>query len=149
MKEQLPSPEFNSGQYERPNQDWICGKAAEGKPCRIGPDAKGRCRATCECQPALEIKAGETKGRYRCTRPTEYGGPCETGPRPNGACSRPIPNCVPQRSLRAKRKIFTICVVAFTAGVLLVGLCGPFRAQFIGPEVFQFNRLSAERILCL
>src|SRR5437867_3963611 len=108
MKEQLPSPEFNSGQYERPNQNWICGKAAEGKPCRIGPNAKGRCRAACECQPALEIKAGETKGRYRCTRSTEYGGPCETGPRPNGACSRPIPNCVPQRSLRAKRKIFTI-----------------------------------------
>src|SRR6058998_2314102 len=40
MKEQLPSPEFNSGQYERPNQNWICGNAAEGKPCRIGPDAK-------------------------------------------------------------------------------------------------------------
>src|SRR6266581_675713 len=79
MKEQLPSPEFNSGQYERPNQNWICGKAAEGKPCRIGPNAKGRCRAACECQPALEIKAGETKGRYRCTRSTEYGGPCETG----------------------------------------------------------------------
>src|SRR5882724_6475419 len=66
MKEQLPSPEFNSGKYERPNQNWICGKAAEGKPCRIGPDAKGRCRAIYECRPALGIKEGEDKGRYRC-----------------------------------------------------------------------------------
>ena len=58
MKEQLPSPEFNRHQYERPNQNWVCGHAAEGKPCRIGPDNKGRCRATYECQPALKVKPG-------------------------------------------------------------------------------------------
>jgi len=139
MKEQLPSPEFNSGQYERPNQNWICGKAAEGKPCRIGSDAKGRCRATCECQPALELKEGENKGRYRCTRTADYGGSCGIGPRPDGTCSRPIPKCVPVRGLHAKRKLFTISVVAFTAGLLLVGLGGPFRSRFITP-----GKLSAQ-----
>ncbi len=139
MKEQLPSPEFNSGQYERPNQNWICGKAAEGKPCRIGPDAKGRCRATYECRPALEIKEGENKGRYRCTRTADYGGTCGTGPRPDGTCSRPILKCVPARGLHARRKLFTMSIVAVTAGILLVGLGGPFRARFITP-----GKLSAQ-----
>ena len=133
MKEQLPSPEFDTGQYERPNRNWTCGKATEGKACRVGPDARGRCRATFECQPVLEIREGETKGRWRCTRTAECGGPCEKGPRPDGTCGRAIPKCVPTRSLRAKRMIFTISAAAFTAGVLLVSLCGSFRAKFANP----------------
>lgn len=133
MKEQLPSPDFDSRQYSRPNQNWVCGKDCEGKACRIGPDAKGRCRATAECQPVLETKPGETKGRWRCTRSAENGGPCESGPRPDGSCCRPITKCVPRRSLRAKRKLFTISVVAFTAAILLIGLCSSLRAKFINP----------------
>lgn len=139
MKEQLPAPDFNRRQYERPNQNWICGHAAEGKPCRIGPDGKGHCRATFECQPALKVKPGETKGRYECTRPAEYGGPCAHGPLPDGSCSRPITRCVPVRSLRARRKLVTVCVAAFTSAVLLIGLCGPFRSKFINP-----GRLSSQ-----
>ena len=76
MKEQLPSPDFDASRYARPNQNWICGYAAEGRPCRVGPDGRGRCRASFECQPVLEIKEGETKGRYRCTRSAQQGGPC-------------------------------------------------------------------------
>ena len=133
MKEQLPAPDFNSRQYERPNQNWICGHDCEGQACRLGPDAKGRCRTTAECKPVLEIKAGETKGRWRCTRSTENGGPCDGGPQPDGSCGCPITKCVPQRSLRAKRKLFTISAVAFTAAILLIGICGPFRAKFINP----------------
>jgi len=133
VKEQLPSPDFDSGQYARPNQNWICGHTGEGKPCRIGPDQKGRCRASFECQPAFELKEGETKGRYRCTRSAQQGGPCNLGPLPTGACSRPIPKCVPVRSLRAKRGLFTVSVVAFTVGVLLLGLSRPFRARFVSP----------------
>jgi hypothetical protein len=133
MKEQLPSPQFNPAQYERPNDNWNCGKATEGKACRIGPDAKGRCRASRECQPVLETRDGEAKGRWRCTRTAEFGGPCEIGPRPDGTCTRAIPKCVPDRSLRARRRMFTISVAAFTAGVLLVSLCGPFRAKFANP----------------
>lgn len=139
MKEELPSPNFNRQHYERPNQDWICGHAAEGKPCRIGPDRKGRCRATYECQPVLKVKAGETKGRYECTRPAEYGGPCAQGPLPDGTCCRAIAKCAPVRSLRAKRKLLTICVMVFTATVLLIALCGPWRPQFINP-----GRLSSQ-----
>lgn len=133
MKEQLPSPDFNSRQYERPNQNWICGHDCEGQACRLGPDAKGRCRTTAECKPVLEIKAGETKGRWRCTRSADNGGPCDCGPQPDGSCGCPITKCVPQRSLRAKRKLFTISAVAFSAAILLIGICGPFRAKFINP----------------
>jgi hypothetical protein len=133
VKEQLHSPDFDADKYERPNQNWICGHATEGKACRIGPDLKGHCRATFECQPVLETKEGQTKGRWRCTRTTEYGGPCASGPRPDGACSRPITKCVPLRTVRNKRKLFTLSVAAFTAAVLLVGLSGPFRGRFINP----------------
>jgi hypothetical protein len=139
VNEQLPAPDFDSGRYERPNQNWICGHAAEGKACRVGPDHKGRCRATFECQPILELKEGETKGRYRCTRSAQFGGPCERGPLPGGSCCRPIPKCSPVRSLRAKRGVFTLSVVAFTLGVLLVAFGGPFRAKFISP-----GKLSAQ-----
>src|SRR2546426_10219607 len=83
---------------------------------------------------ALPIfKEGESKGRYRCRRSTEQGGPCEKGPLPDGKCSRPIAKCAPVRSLRAVRRIFTIFVVLFSAAVLFMVLCGPFRAQFISP----------------
>jgi hypothetical protein len=152
MKEQLPSRDFNRHQYERPNQNWICGHAAEGKACRIGPDGKGRCRATYECQPALKMKPGETKGRYECNRPAEYGGPCPQGPLPDGTCCRSIAKCVPVRSLRSKRKMLTICVVAFTAAVLLIALCGRFRPSFINPGKLSFQhstptfaRMAGER----
>jgi hypothetical protein len=143
MKEQLPAPDFNRHQYERPNQNWICGHAAEGKPCRIGPDGKGHCRATYECQPALETKPGETKGRYKCTRPAEYGGPCAQGPLPDGTCCRCIAKCVPVRSLRAKRKLLSICITALTAAILLIGLCGPFRSKFINPGKLSSQHSTA------
>ncbi len=152
MKDQLPAPDFDSDSYARPNQEWICGKAADGKPCRVGPSPGGHCRATFECQPALETKEGETKGRYKCTRPAEYGGPCDHGPHPDGTCSRAITKCVPKRSLRGKRKVFTIGVIAATAGILLVALCGPFRARVINPGKLSsqhsteaFAKLAAEK----
>jgi hypothetical protein len=143
MKEQLPSPEFDAGQYARPNQKWICGAAAAGKACRIGPDGRGRCRAVAECQPILDVKEGETKGRYLCRRPAEHGGPCEKGPLPDGRCCLPIPKCAPVRSLRTRRRLFTISVAAFTAGVLLVGLCGPFRSTLINPGEISAQHGSA------
>ena len=118
MKDQLPSPDFDANQYERPSQNWICGRACEGRGCRIGPDPSGRCRASYECAPALDLKDGATKGHYHCTRPKEYGGPCELGPLPNGTCSRPIPKCQPVRSLRSKRGVFTLSMFALTVAVM-------------------------------
>jgi hypothetical protein len=129
MKELPRDYEFDQGQYERPNQDWICGKMAEGKPCRTGPNLRGRCRAAGECRPLLE------NGSYVCARTTALGKkwPCENGPLTDGCCSRPITKCVPVRTLLARRRVFTIFTVVFTGGLLLAGLCGPFRERFISP----------------
>ena len=143
MKDQFPPPDFDANNYSRPNQNWICGHAAEGHPCRIGPDAHGRCRATCECTPALELKEGETKGRYRCTRPAEYGGPCENGPLPDGTCSRAIPRCQPIRGLRAKRRAVTLSVVTATVAFILLALGGEHRWQFINPGQLSTPHSSA------
>lgn len=143
MNEQLPSPDFNSAQYERPNQNWICGKAKDGKACHLGPDAKGHCHATTECKPALKIKPGEAKGRYYCTRTAECGGPCAAGPLPDGACSRPVSRCVPERSLRAKRKVLTLSACIVTAGLLLAGLSGSMRWNLISPGALSAPHSTA------
>lgn len=134
MKDELPAPEFDAGMYERPTAKWLCGRAAtEGRPCRVGPDDRGNCRATFDCTPALERKEGEAKGRYRCMRPKEFGGPCEHGPQPDGTCGVPVLKCAPVRSVRGRRGALTWAVVIATVGVLLVLLAGPKRREFINP----------------
>src|SRR6185369_6927616 len=143
MKEQLPPPEFNTGQYLRAGQRWVCGRAKEGRACHIGPTVDGLCRATSECSPLMETKEGETKGRYRCTRLKEFGGPCEPGPLPDGACSQRIPPCQPVRSLRIKRGYLASSIVALTVGVLLLALYGPFRWSFISPGEISSHHTGA------
>ena len=131
MSERLPSPDFDAQNYARPNQDWICGHACEGKPCRLGPDLKGHCQATAECTPVLEKKPGEEKGRWRCTR---LGGPCESGPLPAGTCCRPVTKCAPVPTLRLRRGRLTRAIVALTiAGLLIAFGRGGWRANFINP----------------
>ncbi len=141
MSEQLPPPGFDRQNYARPNQPWTCGHAAEGRCCPLGPDRLGRCQATFECQPVLEIKPGETKGRWKCTR---TGGVCEAGPRPNGACCRPIPPCSPTPSLRWWRGRVTLAVVAATLACLLVVLGRPpWRDQFVNPGPLSAGHAGA------
>ncbi len=131
MSERPPAPDFEGQNYARPNQNWICGHAGEGNPCRLGPDERGRCRATAECRPALETKPGETKGRWRCTR---SGGACESGPLPDGSCCRPIAKCSPTPTLRLVRQRITLAVVAISCAALLVLLGNPpWRDKFINP----------------
>jgi hypothetical protein len=131
MSEQLPSPDFDAQNYARPNQNWICGHACEGSPCPLGPDVKGRCRATAECRPVLETRPGETKGRWRCMRP---GVACESGPLPDGSCCRPIPKCWPVSTLRLIRGRVTLAVIAASCAALLIMLGNPpWRNKFINP----------------
>lgn len=152
MKDQLPAPEFDRGRYERPNQDWICGHACEGRPCRLGPGANGSCRATAECRPLLVTQPGQEKGLWKCTRPREHGGPCADGPGPDGSCGCPIVPCSPQRSLRNLRGRITWAAIAVTVALLLVGVAGPWRWDFVSPGQLStvhhgagFDRLARER----
>lgn len=152
MNEPLPAPEFDRTKYDRPNQDWVCGRTCEGKPCRLGPTPGGRCRSTDECRPALELRPGETKGQWKCTRSKEAGGPCESGPGPTGLCGCPIIPCVPQRSLRNLRGRVTLTTIAVTVGLLVLLGAGRWRWQFISPgpvaQVHQsddFSRRAMDR----
>ncbi|HUR45609.1 MAG TPA: hypothetical protein VMZ27_06965, partial [Candidatus Saccharimonadales bacterium] len=140
MSDQLPAPDFDSQNYQRPNQKWICGHSAEGQACRAGPDTSGRCGATSECSPVLETKPGEKKGRWRCTRP---GGPCENGPGPNGQCGRPVTRCSPLPTLRTRRGRVTMAVVIATAAFLLIVMGSPrLRTGFINPGMLSSPHTS-------
>lgn len=146
----LPSPDFDETRYERPNQNWICGHACDGCPCRIGPSPKGECRATAECTPVLTVKEGEAKGTWKCTRPKDWGGVCPTGPKPDGTCCNAIPKCRPVRSLRHKRGLLVRATVAGSVASLLIMLAGPWREAFINPAPLsqhhsgpEFGKLSA------
>ena len=136
MSGQLPAPDFDAQNYARPNQNYICGHACEGKSCPLGPDTKGNCRATAECKPVLKKLPGETKGRWVCTRP---GGECEAGPLPDGGCCRPIAKCSPVPTLRVWRGRVTLAVIAASCAVLLILLGSPpWRNGFISPgEISQ------------
>jgi len=136
MSEPPPAPDFDAQNYARPNQNWICGHAGEGGQCRLGPDARGRCGAASECQPRLETKPGETKGRWHCTRP---GGACESGPLPDGRCGGSLPSCAPVPTLRWLRGRMTFAVIAISCAALLIVLGHPpYRNGFINPgEISQ------------
>lgn len=115
----MPRPPLQSftprdSEYERPTQGWVCGWAADGHACRIGPSPRGQCRATCECVPR------KRRGRWECTRAARDGGKCAAGPQPDGTCCRPIPRCQPVRSVRGKRGVVTRAVVSLTVGLMLL-----------------------------
>ncbi|MGH7935696.1 MAG: hypothetical protein ACREF8_01645, partial [Chthoniobacterales bacterium] len=114
MQRPLDPLRFKENRYERPNQDWVCGHAAEGHGCPLGPDARGNCRHTGECVPA---RKGD---RWTCMRSEANGGKCTEGPLPNGACAHPIPPCQPLPSIRRSRGSLVWLFVAVTAGALLI-----------------------------
>lgn len=106
--------DFRSSSYQRPTQNWVCGRAALGDPCRVGPDGRGVCQATAECQPARD---GD---RWLCTRPLSIGGACDEGPLPDGSCCRSIPKCSPTRSVRSTRSLVTRWAAVATIGFLAI-----------------------------
>ena len=128
-----PAPDFDHRRYERPQKDWVCGRACNGCPCRLGPSPSGECRAGAECAPVLVVPEGQTKGLWKCTRPASEGGACPEGPRPDGACCRTTSACRPARSLRARRGLVVRAVIAACLGLILLAVAGPWRGQIISP----------------
>ena len=118
---------FKESRYERPQDEWICGRLADGNPCARGPSPDGQCCATTGCQPRLE------KDRWLCRRPASMGGTCEAGPRPDGQCWVSLEPCVPRRSLRSKRKRGAMAAVALVVGILAVFLGGEGGRHFMMP----------------
>lgn len=143
MKANQHSPAFPSKEYVRPNLDWECGHLCKGCPCRIGPSPKGKCRATYECSPRLEVKPGEVKGHWTCTRPKSGGGKCENGPFPDGTCCHAIPKCQPRRSLRLIRKRLVAFTIIASFLILFVGISRDCWSKFINPGPLSDVHASA------
>src|SRR5579871_1663116 len=118
---------FKESSYERPQDEWICGRLSEGKPCELGPDLNGRCCVATVCQPRLEAD------RWQCRRSSDAGGPCRTGPLPDGRCCMPLERCVPRRSLRATRKRGTLAAIALAVGITAFFLGGEGGRHFMMP----------------
>lgn len=139
MTRWLQSFDFRKSPYERPNQTWVCGRAAEGCPCRVGPDRHGRCRATAECQPRRD---GE---RWVCCRSRAAGGPCAEGPRPDGTCAHPIPPCTPVRSHRARRGRAARWAAALAVGLLAIVLGGSQVQDWLSPGPLSSPHASVQQ----
>ena len=118
---------FRESRYERPQDTWVCGRLAEGKPCELGPDSNGRCCVTTVCQPRLE------EDRWQCRRSSDAGGLCQSGPLPDGRCCMPLECCVPRRSLRATRKRGTLAAIALAVGIIAIFLGGEGGRHFMMP----------------
>ena len=128
--------DYRSSNYHRPNQSWVCGWATEGKPCHIGPDNKGNCRATFECQPS------KTNDRWQCTRSELVGGKCSDGPLPNGICCRSIQRCRPVLNWRARVRATRNLVLAVSVGLLLLVIAGPLMPVLINPGDITFQHVQ-------
>jgi hypothetical protein len=120
---------FKESRYERPQDGWVCGHLADGRPCTRGPDRRGRCRVTTVCTPRQE------NGRWRCRRSAQEGGPCEAGPFPDGRCCLAQTPCQPQPSLRTRRGRAARWATALAVGIvaLLLGAGTANRYVMPGP----------------
>ena len=136
MKRWLQEFSFKKSYYERPNQNWVCGRACQGQGCLSGPDAKGGCTATTECRP---LRKGD---RWHCTRPASQGGPCTDGPRPDGTCPCVIPKCTPVRSLRSARSLTVMLVVAVSLAGLFYALSSRQGVKLLSPGQLSFAHAS-------
>jgi hypothetical protein len=128
MSKLLQRFDYRSSGYERPNQDWVCGRLASGNPCQLGPNGDGKCRGMAECAPR---KDGE---RWLCTRTEAGGGRCADGPLPDGTCCNTRPPCAPASSTRRRRGMVTRYAVALVIGLILIlGGNGMSREFLISP----------------
>jgi hypothetical protein len=132
--------DFRESKYERPQDKWVCGHLAEGKPCTLGPGPNGTCRVTTVCQPRLE------NGRWECQRSAQEGGSCRSGPFPDGRCCQMLARCMPQPSLRTKRKRATLWATAFAIGLVAVILGGGAANQYLLPG--QLSSFHASQTKC-
>lgn len=140
MRRLLQSIIHNRKLYDRPQDEWVCGRAAEGCPCVFGPGSKGECRATSQCLPAKK------DDRWVCTRAISLGAACEAGPQADGTCGCPVPPCTPQQSLRGRRRQLTWLTASLAVAVVVMGLWGWARAAWSNPgPLTAQHAMSAQR----
>jgi len=114
---------FRDSHYQRPQQDWQCGRSDADSPCQLGPNKRGQCQSRSECVPRLQGQ------RWLCTRVPA----CEAGALPDGSCCQPLPPCMPRRTVRARRRRLTQMVLLLSFALLLLLLAAPNRLQYLSP----------------
>ncbi|MFD2256091.1 hypothetical protein ACFSSA_05325 [Luteolibacter algae] len=135
MPVSFQSTKHRQSVYNRPDQRWLCGNACKDCPCFLGPDPKGKCQAGIgfEGRVSGQCLPRRIGDRWLCTRQDTHGGePCESGPLPDGSCCMSVPKCLPKRSLRSKRGIFTIAVTLATI-VWLIAILTPDNDKLSDP----------------
>ena len=139
----LQAPGAKRNPYSRPDDPWICGRTGEPcGACRLGPDAKGRCKAEGQCRPARQ---GEG---WACTRPEAAGGKCAEQPGQDGVCCLVADPCTPRRSLRSWRGRLFVAVGAATLGLLLICLTVPGRREGLMSPGHLASAHSASTMSC-
>jgi len=48
---------FDAKRYQHPQQNWVCGRLAEGCPCPLGPSTRGECLSENTCQPRRSLRS--------------------------------------------------------------------------------------------
>lgn len=168
-------PAIDVNEYERVNQEWTCGRAAEGTPCARGPNQRGECGAICRplkvqdryfCGNAAQLCGRCDDGPLedgscshhpaRCVpfkKGTAYVcglGTCPDGPRPDGTCCQPVPPCRPVRRVLGRRKRLTLFAFALALGsaLLMAGGPGHERAMSPGPLTSRHNAVASQCSAC-
>ncbi|MGE0711149.1 MAG: hypothetical protein AB7N76_29375 [Planctomycetota bacterium] len=123
----LQSIGYRASAYERPNDRWSCGQLACGEPCPFGPSSGGACGWTC-------VPRESASGGLECGRPGAHG--CELGPTRDAAgrarCSQVA--CQPAPSIRRRRGLLSIAVVALTLAALGLAVTAPeLRERLVSP----------------
>ncbi len=118
---------FKSHRYATPNQPWMCGHRE--KPCELGPNSKGKCTVTFECQP---IKKGDS---WVCNRARKGSDacPCPSGPSPTGVCGQAITPCTPRPSLALCLKRANWIVFTLVATIILLSFGMEDGGHFASP----------------
>ena len=143
-----PLQQFELGEtrYERVNDRWVCGRAANGEPCPIGPDGHGQCQVHLACIP---YRDGD---RYVCPKhPTgglvspERRASTKTcpGPLPDGRCPMMGLPCQPAHSLRARRGRWAFAAAAASFALALMLLSDPAAQPFVSPGPLTFQHHSS------
>ena len=118
--------------YERPNDKWICGRAAVGKECIRGPGRRGVCHGSALCFPIYDPR----RQAWLCGRQRHHGGKCLQGPGEGGSCSQGLPNdgkCQPVRSLRSQRGLVSFYAGLAALAFVLIASSGREQLHLIDP----------------
>ena len=139
MDDLLQKRDPASSRYERPSRKWQCAGGINGKPCMRGPDSRGKCGATQACEPIKK------HGRWYCTRSENHGGPCQSGPLPDGQCACRETPCIPELSVASVKRRVIGWALLLILGVVTLGVGGTWTYRFIDPGRVAGHHVTIEQ----